>query len=249
MPANNKSLKEALNGKIAPQHFDQTKDDYDYTTGENGAINVNVKAMPAGMASDAKLDSILEKLGDLEAELTAIKTTDGIKKIADTVGITASDNAIAALGALAAAAVTDPAASASVIALLKGLLKQLQGTGTGAAPVTLTGSLDEVYSSPEIVDIVVAAGESYVLLPTAKRYDYKKVTVLLGSADVQDEWEVSINYYASTQLSTAMKTVSKQATHRDMVVFDVESHQYSIRIKNTHETAQTIRRYNITGIR
>ena len=44
------------------------------------------------------------------------------------------------MGALTAAAVTDPAASAAVIQLLKGLLKQLQGAGTGAAPVQLTGS-------------------------------------------------------------------------------------------------------------
>ncbi len=43
------------------------------------------------------------------------------------------------IGALNATAVTDPGLSASQIALLKGLLKQLQGTGTGAAPVTLNG--------------------------------------------------------------------------------------------------------------
>ena len=47
------------------------------------------------------------------------------------------------VGALTAAAVTDPTASATLIALLKGLLKQLQGTGTGAAPVQLSGSIPE----------------------------------------------------------------------------------------------------------
>lgn len=67
---------------------------------------------------------------------------DVIDRAARVLGkITADDAAITALGALAAAAITDPTASASVIALLKGLLKQLQGTGAGAAPVQLTGSI------------------------------------------------------------------------------------------------------------
>lgn len=105
------------------------------------AILAKIIAAPA---TEAKQDEI-------KALLTAIRDTSGIKKITDAVDIgdraarvlgkiTADDGAIAALGALAAAAVTDPTASASVIALLKGLIKQLQGTGTGAAPVTLTGS-------------------------------------------------------------------------------------------------------------
>lgn len=94
--------------------------------------------------TQAKLDLVL-------AELQAIKSTTGIKKIADALDIadrsgralgkiTADDNAIAALGALAASAVTDPTTSANVIALLKGLLKQMQGTGSGAAPVREQGT-------------------------------------------------------------------------------------------------------------
>ena len=46
-----------------------------------------------------------------------------------------------AFGLKDAAAVTDPTAAADLIALAKGLLKQLQGDGPGAAPVALTGSL------------------------------------------------------------------------------------------------------------
>lgn len=44
------------------------------------------------------------------------------------------------LGTKADEAVTDPTLSASEIAILKGLMKQLQGTGTGALPVS--GSVD-----------------------------------------------------------------------------------------------------------
>jgi len=98
--------------------------------------------------------SIGQTIEDVEAEIRAIKSTEGIKKIADAVKVTADDNTIAGLGSLAAAAVTDPAASASVIALLKGMLKQLQGTGTGAAPVQLTGS----YVKNGYVDITSVIG-------------------------------------------------------------------------------------------
>lgn len=42
MPANNKDLKKANGGVIAPQHFNQAADDYEVATGENGASNVNV---------------------------------------------------------------------------------------------------------------------------------------------------------------------------------------------------------------
>lgn len=42
LPANNKDLKKANGGVIAPQHFNLVADDYEVTTGENGASNVNV---------------------------------------------------------------------------------------------------------------------------------------------------------------------------------------------------------------
>jgi hypothetical protein len=57
----------------------------------------------------------------------------------------AEDGKIATLGAKADEAVTDPTLSASEIALLKGLLKQLQGAGSGAVPTPLTGRKARVY--------------------------------------------------------------------------------------------------------
>lgn len=60
--------------------------------------------------------------------------------VADPLPTTAKDGDIVSMGAKADAAVVDPTLSASEIALLKGIIKQLQGTGTGAVPTTLTGS-------------------------------------------------------------------------------------------------------------
>lgn len=55
-----------------------------------------------------------------------------------------NDGAIVTQGAKADTAVIDPTLSASEMAILKGLLKQLQGAGTGATPVTVTGSLANI---------------------------------------------------------------------------------------------------------
>lgn len=54
----------------------------------------------------------------------------------------AKQDALAALvGSVSDAAVTDPTLSGSEIALLKGLLKQMQGNGTGTLPVNVSGGV------------------------------------------------------------------------------------------------------------
>ena len=74
------------------------------------------------------------------------QTTDGttnrvVAKISQTTGenlVGAGDGDIVSIGAKADAAVVDPTLSGSEIAFLKGLLKQLQGGGTGQLPVSET---------------------------------------------------------------------------------------------------------------
>jgi hypothetical protein len=84
-------------------------------------------------------------LTDLANALVPLATAAKQDTLAGLVSTAANQTALQNLiGSLAAAAVTDPAASAAVIQLLKGLLKQLQGGGTGAAPVQLTGSNVEI---------------------------------------------------------------------------------------------------------
>jgi hypothetical protein len=55
--------------------------------------------------------------------------------------LTIADGADVTLGSKGDAAVNNPTSSATEIALLKGLLEQLQGTGTGSTPTTLSGSI------------------------------------------------------------------------------------------------------------
>jgi hypothetical protein len=84
-------------------------------------------------------------LTDLANALVPLATAAKQDTLAGLVSTAANQTALQNLiGSLAAAAVTDPTASAALIQLLKGLLKQLQGGGTGAAPVQLTGSNVEI---------------------------------------------------------------------------------------------------------
>jgi len=143
---------EALQGRNGANRVELYGPDGNPIGTTSGKLNVRaseIEALTGALADVAVTDpaasaSIIALLKGLlkqhQGGGTIKDQVDVVDRAARALGkITADDNAIAALGALAAAAVTDPAASASVIALLKGLLKQLQGTGTGAAPVQLTG--------------------------------------------------------------------------------------------------------------
>jgi len=71
-------------------------------------------------------------------------------KVVDNLDDTYSAKAImedgdnATLGTKADLAITDPTLSASEIAILKGMMKQLQGNGVGSMPVSINGSLANV---------------------------------------------------------------------------------------------------------
>ena len=110
-----KPLKEALNGKPAPQYFNPDAQEYEYLLGKYGASR-QILYGPDGNPITVTGSKLAIRASEIET----------------------------LVGALTTAAVTDPAASAAVIQLLKGLLKQLQGAGTGAAPVQLTGSIVEI---------------------------------------------------------------------------------------------------------
>src|SRR5690606_11356754 len=133
---------------------------------------------------DAASATLLALLRGLLATIAAIKGNDGIKKIADAVTVDGLNalatestlgevkSALAALAATSDAAETDPAETASQIALLKGLLTGLNtvaGTvDNGAAKVTLTGHIQEfaVSSWDEIAPDDVPAGSVAILIGT-----------------------------------------------------------------------------------
>ncbi|MFZ3132752.1 MAG: hypothetical protein WA125_17025 [Desulfosporosinus sp.] len=85
-------------------------------------------ALPAGAATQTTLAALLAKV--IAAPATEAK----------------QDALVTLIGTLADAAVIDPTAAGSVIAELKGIVKQMQGTGTAGTsmPVTVNGSLANI---------------------------------------------------------------------------------------------------------
>jgi len=77
--------------------------------------------------------------------------------------IGSKDGEIETIGEKNDAPVIDPMLSASEIALLKGVLRQLQGAGTGNLPTTITGSIETVNTAPivGVKTIVATAAEIF----------------------------------------------------------------------------------------
>jgi hypothetical protein len=81
----------------------------------------------------------LQSLSDWARGLSAVKPSVRAIELENLLSDlnAAADGATSSLGAKAEAAVVDPTTEASLVALVKGLLKQLQGSGTGAATVSV----------------------------------------------------------------------------------------------------------------
>ena len=124
------------NGKPIPQYFNQLADAYQSLQGEHGAAR-NILYGADGQPISVVDSKLAVRATEIESLLNDIKGKDYATQ-------TTLAAILAQLGTTASAAVTDPTASAALIQLLKGLLKQLQGGGTGAAPVQLSGSNVEI---------------------------------------------------------------------------------------------------------
>ena len=127
------------NGKPIPQYFNQLADAYQSLQGEHGAAR-NILYGADGQPISVVDSKLAVRATEIESLLNDIKGKDYATQ-------TTLAAILAQLGTTASAAVTDPTASAALIQLLKGLLKQLQGGGTGAAPVQLSGSNMELYGA------------------------------------------------------------------------------------------------------
>ncbi|HHV41477.1 MAG TPA: hypothetical protein GXX72_01325, partial [Clostridiaceae bacterium] len=102
-----------VQGRGVPLHWDEGKDDWDAPRGDNGSSRV-VLYGPSGQPISTVEGKLAVRAAELETILSSQSTA-------------AKQEALMALvGAIDAAAVSDPATSGTVISLLKGLLAQLQ---------------------------------------------------------------------------------------------------------------------------
>ncbi len=116
-------------------------------TGDNNIGNMDIASLPVGNIGQKTMAASLSVVP--ASDITDLTYIGNVKTI---------DGGNATQGAKADAAVTDPTASACVIAALKGLLKQLQGTGSGGTPITVTrGTTTTVHN---VIGPLVATGIS-----------------------------------------------------------------------------------------
>jgi len=117
-------LETDADSKPIPQVYNPTLDKFVSVEGDANGMNVQVKsALPAGLNNIGKVD--INTIPEVE-----VKNDSG-----NPLSVSSADGGMVSIGAKADTAVIDPAVSASQIALLKGVLKQAQGNGTGKAPI------------------------------------------------------------------------------------------------------------------
>ncbi len=116
---------------------------------------------------DALLGTGNKTITDLVTSLASIATTAKQDTLAGLVATAANQTMIQNLiGALNASAVTDPTSTTAVlIALIKGLMKQMQGNGSGSMPISLSGRKAGLVNNKVDVTAAVAAG-SYEIVNT-----------------------------------------------------------------------------------
>ena len=138
--------------KPIPQYYNPVTDEYQVLQGENGAArhvlygsdgnpistDDNNKLAVRAAEIEAKQDTLIAK--DFATQTTLAEV---LAKIITSPATEAKQTALEALvGTLTDTAVNDPTASGAIIALLKGLITQMQGDGASgkSMPVQLSGS-------------------------------------------------------------------------------------------------------------
>lgn len=137
-----------LNGVPVPQAYSDTIADYEGLKSVNGAMRVAAydtsgnPLLTVGNPGNVNITNEVEVKNDTGNPLNVAGTVNigtmpefEIKNDSgNPLAMKAADGDIISVGAKADAAVTDPTVTASVVAILKGLLKQAQN-GTGKAPI------------------------------------------------------------------------------------------------------------------
>lgn len=229
MAYNTKAIKKDIDGKPIPQVFNPTLDEYEALKGDAGAAR-HVIYGPDGNPLSIVDNKLAVRASELETLLSALAGKDFatqttvaaiLAKMIAAPATEAKQDVLAGLvGAAADAAITDPATAATMIALLKGLIKQLQGTGTGAVPAQLTGSIAEKASAQDTQVVTTvkayarAAGASqievYVESGSVRvRTDGQACTATTGeplSAGFYSKWNVATLsvYYAANSTVTVV---------------------------------------------
>ncbi|MDI9461272.1 MAG: hypothetical protein QM216_04135, partial [Bacillota bacterium] len=135
---------------------------------------------------DAKADIALTAFRDAIRGTGSKTLTDLATALTPLATSAKQAEAIAALGAIANAAVTDPAANGTAIALLKGLLSRIQTLenkidsitdGTSPATVQLSGSITSVSSPPVVGTKTIIATAAEIFAGASVKANRRKLII------------------------------------------------------------------------
>jgi hypothetical protein len=159
--------------------------------GKDFATQTTLATLLTKAGFDAKADIALTAFRDAIRGTGSKTLTDLATALAPLATSAKQTEAIAALGAIANAAVTDPAANGTAIALLKGLLSRIQTLenkidsitdGTSPATVQLSGSNMELYGAvigDRPAANTVAAGTTFTIVD-----DTQSLTAIFQTAQI-----------------------------------------------------------------
>ena len=165
-------------------------------------------------AFDSALPAGTNLMGKVGIDQTTPGTTNGV--YVNTVAAGGSVD----IGALAAAAVTDPTASASVIAALKGLLKQLQGT---AAIVTKVNIEPSTLASTYFIKRTNITTASVNLA-----FGFTSKTIMIETGQSNDA-EIAIDYLGGTAVAPAANTAGNDLVDAGRIItLDVATTSISV---------------------
>ncbi len=167
------------------------------------AMAASLPVVLANDHSDVKITLDSEEVdisNDATRELGKVSIDDG-------------DNA--AQGTTTDAAVTDPTAAASMIAALKGIIKQLQGNGSGAVPISIGGVAPGLDNTNELKASLygknAAAGDTPVLVDASGNVQVSLATALSSATDSIDVAKMS-----KGSVTTAHSAITETATSNEI---------------------------------
>jgi hypothetical protein len=156
----------------------------------------DINKMAAGTGRRLKENNTTVNIADLIEALHAALITTGITLPAGAATEAKQDAIVALVGALTAAAVTDPAASASAIAALKGILADLGQNTDAAVAAGAIGSLSAKIRrlTTDLDTLLTKVGE--VVVSPAEN------TILARLKDIKDGVQLTGSTLRQTQIST-----------------------------------------------
>jgi|GEM_PF-6929233 len=156
-------------------------------------------------------------------------------------------------GAKADTAITDPASTtATQMALLKGLIKQLQGTGTGSQPVAQVGPYVEK-TGLTAVNIASGVTTTMFTIINADTTPWKEVAFSVYQPEGNPNFEMymapgfwegqdnTTGYFSNIRVDDGTHIASSLNHVRMTMKFPISSHAYKFLIKNTDAQALNFR--------